>query len=111
MYEIRLVNAEFGQLLNEDGDIQLEGEKEFHPEYDSLDSALQEKDNLINKYIYSCVIIKNKDTGEVTGSYCSENLGSKFLKEKQEYYKWIHMPIYKRLFNKNPKFTYYDGKH
>ena len=111
MYEITLINSEFGQILNEEGDLYIQGTKEFFPVFESMDEVLLEKDRLLDKFIYASVSIKNLDTGEVLKDFYNETLGPKFSQEKKEYYTWAHLPFYKRLFKKRPVFKYYDGKH
>ena len=66
MFKIILINVEFCQVLNERGDLQMREEKEYNPCFNSLSSALIKKDNLLERYIYSGVIIKNTETGKNT---------------------------------------------
>ena len=111
MYEIILINLEFGQVLNEDGDLQISSQKVFRPKFKTLEEAITEKEKLLEKYIYAGVAIINIETGEQSGEYYNEEFGPKFREEKQRYYKWAHLPFYKRIFTKKPIFKYYDGKH
>jgi hypothetical protein len=111
MYEILLINSEFGQVLNEEGNLHIRGQKYFRPKLETLELAIKEKDRLLEKYIYAGVIITNLDTGEKSDEFYNEELGPKFDEEKKEYRKWVSLPFYKRLFTKKPNFKYYDGKH
>ncbi len=111
MYEIMLLNAEFRQVLNENGELHVQGKKEFRPKYDTLEDAIIEKDKLLNKYIYAGVIIKTLETDGVVQEYYNEDLWPKYIYEKQVFYRWTHLPFYKRIFTKKPVFKYYDGKH
>ena len=111
MFKIILINVEFGQVLNERGDLQMREEKEYNPCFNSLSSALIKKDNLLERYIYSGVIIKNTETGKVIGEFINEKLIFKFLEEKKQCYEWRVQPFYKRFFVKQPNLLYYDGKH
>ncbi len=111
MYEIILINAEFGQVLNEEGDLHIRGTTEFRPKFNTLEEAELERDKLLNKYIYAGVVIYNLETGEPSIEYMNEELGPRFHDEKRTYYQWASLPFYKRIFVKKPIFKYYDGKH
>jgi len=111
MFEIILVNTEFGQVLNEYGDLYSSGETEFRPQFISLEDALKEKNRLLKEYIYAGVIIRDIESSENIQEHYNEELGPKFSEEKQESYKWVHLPFYKRIFTKKPVFKYYDCKH
>ncbi len=111
MFELILIYAELGQMLNKNGDTHIRGTEEFQPQFESEAEAIEEKDRLLNEFIYAAVIIKNLETDMVSQEYCNEELGPKFRQEKHEYYKWCYLPFYKKWFTPKPSFKYYDGKH
>jgi len=39
MYEILLINSEFGQVLNEEGNLHIRGQKDFRPKFKTLEQA------------------------------------------------------------------------
>ncbi len=111
MFELTLINSEFGQVLNAEGNLFIRGTKEFCPRFNTITEALNEKDLLLKKYTYAGVIVTDLESGEIWGEFVNDELGAKFYREKQEFYKWMHLPFYKRIFTKKPRFKYYDGKH
>ncbi|MEZ5427739.1 MAG: hypothetical protein R2747_15830 [Pyrinomonadaceae bacterium] len=77
MYEIILINPEFGTVLNENGDIHIKGTEEFRPKFSDMEAAIAEKDRLLNKYIYAGVIIRDLNSGDASQEFYNEELGPK----------------------------------
>jgi len=111
VYKITLINAEFGQTLNANGDLHQKGSEDFSPQFDTIEEAIFEKDRLLHKYIYAGVIVTDMGSGSVFREFYNEALGRKFIDEKHKYYEWLHLPFYKRIFRRKPVFEYYDGVH
>ncbi len=105
-FEITLFNSEYGQVLNSEGKLYIEGKDRFHPRFETIEQAEQERDRLLKKYVYAGVSITNLETNEKSEEYFNTEIGPLYQKEQDKYNKWL-CSFWRRNFTQKPKLKYY----
>lgn len=106
MYKLHLVKPTTGQVLNSDGEFQLNGEElSYETCFKEFEEALSVKDFLLQQVVWGVVQIYDEVT-RMEKLYSHEEIQRQYMTETELWNKYLSLPWYKKVFIAKPELKY-----